>query len=141
MCTTYRFLRSELNFPVALNPRSLSITDAWGYYKGSVYFHDSVGSGLLRPSKENQDTGQDTSGGEGQDISGEGRDTSGEGQDTSDEDQDTSSEGQDASGKGRDTSGEGQDTTGGDFSCNSSNFKPSVFDPRRDEVKIFIGRQ
>lgn len=122
MCATQQFLRRAHNISAAaLDARYLSITDAWGYYRGL----------LLPPNGEPGSTewprDVPTSGIEGMHTSG-GRnlDTSGDGQDTSDGNLDTGDESQDTGGEGLDTSGYGVVEA-----CNI----PNSIDPRRDKVR------
>lgn len=128
---------------MALDARFLSITDAWGYYRG-LLFPPSGEPGSIEQG-QNVSTfgieGLDTS---GQDTDGRNLDSSGEGQDTSDGSlgagQDRNlDESQDSGDEGLDTSGNGLDTTGGGVAeasyCNIPPFIPNTIDPRRDKVR------
>ena len=133
----------------ALNARSVSVTDAWGNYKG-WQLHSSVYSGSTEEGAVSaEDVSSSASGAENwenvhdpdtksQDTS-KSLDTSGEDGDTSDENMDTSGHGQDTGEEGWDTSGDDdpQDPTqvGMTVSCDNPIFIPSTIDPRRDQVR------
>jgi hypothetical protein len=108
--------------PAALNATFLSITDAWGYYKGVILSGGEFSGGT-------EDSDLDTSG-NNQNTDDGSWDTSGGDQDTGYQNTDSDSQdgSMDASGSSMDTTAQGMAIHDDPFSCNI----PS--DPRREMV-------